>query len=169
MQKRGQFQISFGMIFSIIIIIAIVGIGAYVLKSFLATGSCASLGLTLDKLEDYIQTAWQSPIHQDTFPNEEYPATIPSGITSVCFGNLTQTPTQNARTQYQELQREFINSKERNVFLYPVKEACDTSLAGVKIDHFKTQNFFCVPVVKGSFSIRTEKQRFDSLVTISPS
>ncbi len=167
MKKRGQFDISFSMIFSIIVIIAIVGVAFYVIRSFVFVSNCAEIGLFYDDLKNYIDEAWQSTIHQDTFPNKKHQAIIPSGIELVCFGNLTQSPSKDYKEQYDSLLRSNINAKDRNVFLYPEQKSCDSSLKSYKLNHIKTQEFFCLQVKDNKISLKTKKDEFESSVTIS--
>ncbi len=153
MNKRGQFNISFSMIFSIIIIIAIVGVAFYVISGFLSTSKCAEIGLFYDDLKTYMEKAWQSTIHQDTFTS-----TLPEGIESVCFGNIAQA-------QDEKIKKAFINSNG-NVFLYPPQKACDSSLSAIKLEHVQLNNFFCKSVDNNKIQIKTSKDKFDALVTI---
>ena len=60
MNKRGQIDISFGMIFSIILIIAVVGVAFYVINNFIELKKCTEIGLFYDDLKKYIDEAWQS-------------------------------------------------------------------------------------------------------------
>ena len=162
MQKRGQFNISFSMIFSIIVIIAIIGIAFYVIRSFISLSKCTEISLFYNDLEEYIEEAWQSTIHQDIFPNEKYPATIPSGIELVCFGDIAQAP-----QEYNNIKKAFINSNG-NVFLYPPQGACDSSLSSIKLEHVKTNEFFCIPVRENKIELKTKKDQFEALVTLNP-
>ena len=59
--KKGSIELSFGMIFSIIMIIAIVGVATYAIVSFLELGKATELSLfhqkfqeTLRVFEDYL-------------------------------------------------------------------------------------------------------------------
>ncbi|MEK6844535.1 MAG: hypothetical protein AABX83_03885 [Nanoarchaeota archaeon] len=163
MNKRGQIDISFGMIFSIILIIAVVGVAFYVINNFIELKKCTEIGLFYDDLKKYTNEAWQSTIHKDTFKG-----TLPSGIDIACFGDLNQEPIAEYRQEYDAISRAFINSKERNVFLYPIKKACDASLSSIKLEHVKTDNFFCVKVEDSKIALKTEKNQFEALVTLSP-
>ena len=87
MDKKGQIDISFGMIFSIIIIIATVAIGFYVITYFLNLSSCTKVGLFWNSLNEEVDKAWNSDIAQTVYTKD-----VPSGITHVCFGNFTQMP-----------------------------------------------------------------------------
>ena len=155
MQKRGQFDISFSMIFSIIIIVAIIAVAFYVISGFLRTSRCAEIGLFYNDLKDYTDKAWQSTIHQDTFTG-----TIPSGIDMVCFGELSQ-----AQQEFSDIKKAFLNSKG-NVFLYPPKSACDSSLSSIKLENVQINSFFCKNVENSKIEIKTSKDKFDALVTI---
>ena len=163
MNKRGQIDISFGMIFSIILIIAVVGVAFYVINNFIELKKCTEIGLFYDDLNKYIDKAWQSTIHKDTFKS-----TLPSGIDLVCFGDLNQAPVENYKEEYDSLSRTFINNKEKNVFLYPVQKACDASLSSLKLEHIKSDNFFCIPVIDSKIELKTEKAQFEALVTLNP-
>lgn len=162
MNKRGQIDISFGMIFSIILIIAVVGVAFYVINNFIELKKCTEIGLFYNDLKKYIDEAWQSTIHKDTFPNGKYPAILPSGIEMVCFGDIAQ-----AQQEYNDIKKSFINSNG-NVFLYPAQKACDSSLSSIKLEHVKTDNFFCIPVVDSKIELKTEKNQFEALVTLNP-
>ena len=158
MSKRGQFQISFGMIFSIFIIIAIIAVAGYVIyKVFIPTASCIETGLFHEPLEDHIDKAWQSTIHSSIFKGS-----LPAGIEQVCFGDIRQ-----ASSQYSEISRDFINSNG-NVFLYPPHKACESSLASKKLEHVKINGFFCIQVKEGEIQIKTSKDQFEALVNIQP-
>jgi len=159
MQKRGQFQISFGMIFSIIIIIAIIGVAFYAISSFLSLSNCSKIGIFYNDLKTYIEKAWQATIHEDTLT-----AILPSGIESVCFGDLTQSPSRKYTREYNEFLK--LNKKTSNVFLYPPEKACDFSLSSIKLEHIKSPEFFCLPIKTGKVEIKTKRGEFDSLVEI---
>lgn len=160
MMKRGQFQISFGMIFSIIVIIAILGVAFYVLKNFLQTSQCAEIGLFYEGLKDHVDKAWQSTFHKDAFRG-----TLPRGIEFVCFGTAEQTPQREDRDLHRELTLRARD--EENVFLAPREKACDASLASFSLKHAKTEEFFCVPVIDHEIEIKTKKESVDALVTVS--
>ena len=142
------------MIFSIIIIIAIIATAFYVITRFLGTSKCTEIALFHDDLKDYIDRAWHSTIHQDTFSG-----TLPEGIEEVCFGDISQA-------RRPEIQRAFINTNG-NVFLYPPEQACDTSFRAVKLENVEIQQFFCVKVEKNEITIKTSKTQFESLVALS--
>ncbi len=160
MLKEGQMNIPFGMIFSVIIIISIIAAGFYVIRGFVSVSNCAEIGLFYDNLKEYIDEAWRSTIHQDSFPNDKYPAIIPAGIDIICFGDIAQAP-----QEYNEVRKAFIN-RNGNVFLYPPKKACDAGLSYLKLEHVKIDRFFCLQVKNNKIELKTEKDQFESLVNL---
>ena len=164
MKKRGQFEISFGMVFSIIIIIATIAFAIYAITKFLLpTVNCIETGLFFDPLKKYLDKAWQADIHKDTFPNKNNQASIPSEIEYICFGDFSQTPESKDREIFTDLR--YSANRDHNVFLYPSKKTC-SGLSSIKLEHVKTDLFFCIPVKDNKIQIKTSKERFDTLVTI---
>lgn len=158
MEKRGQIQLSFGMIFSIIIIIATVAIGFYVITYFLNLSSCTKVGIFWNSLNEEIDKAWNSDIAQKVFEKE-----VPSGITYLCLGNFSQMPFEADKKMFDELKG--YESSGRNAYLYPPGKACDAAFYNLR--HAKTDRFFCIPVRSGTLSVKISKTSLDALVKLS--
>ncbi len=158
MNKRGQVQISFGMIFSIIIIIATIAIGFYVITYFLNLSSCTKIGIFWNSLDEEIAKSWNSDISQTVFEKE-----IPSGITHLCLGNFSQMSFEADKKLFTELRG--YENPGRNAYLYPPGKACDAAFYNLK--HIKTDRFFCVPAESGTISIKLSKTSLDAMVTLS--
>ncbi len=156
--KKGQIQLSFGMIFSIIIVVATVAIGFYVITYFLNLSSCTKVGLFWDSLNKEIDKAWNSDMTETVFKGD-----LPSGITKACFGNFSQQYAPSDSAQFEELKR--YEAANRNAYLYPPGKACDVAFFNLK--HAKTNEFFCAPVSSGKASIKLSKTSFDALVRLS--
>lgn len=157
--KKGQIQISFGMIFSIIIIIATVAVAFYVINYFLKLNDCSKAGLFYDSLKSEVEKAYNGDITQKIFSKA-----VPSGVKSVCFGNLTQDYTKTDSEQYDYIVQYGIKN---NVLLYPPGKACNNELASFNLVHATTSGFFCVPVKSGAISVKLTKSTFDILVKLS--
>ena len=80
--KKAQMQISFGMIFSIILIVVFLGFAFYAIKTFISTGNNAKAGIFLDKIEGDIEQILKSSVAVSSKP-EEY--LLPSFVDFVCF------------------------------------------------------------------------------------
>lgn len=160
MKKRGQLELSFSMIFSIILIIAFVGVAIYAIVSFLNLGACGKIGLYYNDLQNEVTKAWQGEITYAIFEG-----TLPSGIEKVCFGNISQSAEQKSREE-QLFFRKYA-SYGGNVFMYRPEKACGQQLASKRIEHMRTNAFFCVNVEKEKISIKLSKGEKDSEVTLS--
>ncbi|NCO11449.1 hypothetical protein CO038_03795 [Candidatus Pacearchaeota archaeon CG_4_9_14_0_2_um_filter_39_13] len=155
--RRGQTEfLSVGVIFSIIIVIAIIGASIYVIVAFMGIGKCADIGLFKDSFQDSVDRAWTSEIVSDV-----YTGRVPNGIESVCFSSPTATSAEYA-DEFRELKRYIARG---NMLFYPAEEACDQPY--VNIEHIDTSSgFVCFQAENGEVRIGLEKNSLDSLVKI---
>lgn len=157
--KRGQVQLSFSMIFSIILIIAMVVVAFYVISYFLNLSKCTSIGLFYRSLSEEIDKAWMAEITQNVFKAE-----LPSGIKEVCLGNLTQTAGE-FKEEHEALSTLFRHSKS-NIFLYPANKACNKEYASFNLKHATTDGFFCIGVIENKAEIKIVKNSDEALVSL---
>ena len=160
MNKKGQIQISFGMIFSIIIVIATVAVGFYVINYFLDMSSCTKTSLFLDSLTNEVDKAWTGDKTQTVFKGN-----LPSGITYVCFGNLSASSGGDAGTDKMLLELKDYGASDKNLFIYPPKKACEQAFYDLK--HARFDNFFCVPVKSGEVNVKLLKTSTEALVSLN--
>lgn len=158
---------SFGVIFSVILIIVIVAVSFYAIRAFLRQSDCANVGLFYNGLEENINNAWHSDGYRDIFEEG-----LPSGVEKVCFGSLSQTPLDSVSGKLKS-EIEFSNCNtyggKANVFIYPPKKACDFDLCSHVFEHVKTEGdkFFCVgPGAKGKFPVKLENRASSSGVFV---
>lgn len=158
-RKRGQTEfMSVGVIFSIIIVIALIAVSIYVVTTFMGIGQCADLGLFKESFQDSVDRAWSSEITSEVFTGR-----LPGGMEAVCFSEGKEITAVSFQDEYQELRR-YVG--RGNVFFYPAEEACDQPY--IQIEHLDLTGvgWSCFPVVDGKVSIGLEKGSFDSLVKI---
>lgn len=156
---RGQLQLSFGMIFSIIIIIATISIAFYFIQKILTNQECTTLQLFKTDLQDSIDKIWRSPFGQELFSSK-----IPGGITKVCIGNPTLAPAMYSKV-LEDLDP-YLDPNE-NLMFYPAKEACKGQFVATKLTHLKSDSFVCFDVVGGKVSFNVFKQTStDTLVSV---
>ena len=160
MQKAGQLQISFGMIFSIIIIIATLAVAGYVIVNFVDLGGNISCKLLYQDLQEKIDKAWHSSISSESFNKD-----VPAGINYVCFGNLSQQTNSSYKMQYEKFS--MYARPKSNMFFYPVEGACDDTEFTYALEHVSFPGFFCIPVKEGKIGIHLSKGKFDSLVRLT--
>ena len=79
-RKKGQLKISFGMIFSIILIIVFLAFAFYAIQKFLDTQNEIKIQKFYSELDDDIKAVWAST---EASENVEY--SVPGRITQVCF------------------------------------------------------------------------------------
>lgn len=159
MEKKGDIQISFGMIFSIILIIALVGVSFYVIMHFLDLRECTSTGLFYQDIENRIASAWSAVEVQ-----EVYKGRLPGGIDEVCFGNSSTIPLPGYEDEFAMFKKYY--ELDENVFLYPPGKVC-TGLEKHKLEHITTSEFFCVNVIEGKMQVKMSKTSSDSFVKLS--
>ena len=134
---------SFGTIFSILLIIAFIVVAVIVIKTFLNTGNCASIGVFKDNLQSEINRAWNSDSAKFNFS-----ASLPSGIEYVCFGILNQTITTGNIEKKVYADFKAYTVANYNFFLYPRKKACKLGMH--KLEHIdiswitSTKNPYCI-------------------------
>ncbi len=154
MEKHGDISLSFGMIISVIIIAAILGVAVYVIIQFLGTKECTELGLYGRDLQTRVDSAWRA----DSTERQTFASNVPNGVDKVCFGNLDSA--RNA-PEFREL-RNYVG-EDVNLFFYPLAD-CD--LTAIKIEHVASRDFYCVDVVSGKATFELNKGSFESLVKV---
>ncbi len=159
MKKRGQMNISFSMIFSILVIISIIAVGFYVIRFFLELNKCSDIGYFYEKLDNEVDKAWKSPIYKGSFKGQ-----LPGKIEKVCFGELNGNVNKEDEDAYRELRRYSV--LEKNVFMYPIKEACE-ELQYYKLEHANIEEFFCSDVIDNEVNVNLEKESTENLVRLT--
>ncbi len=155
MDKRGGIDLSFGMIFTIIVVIAIIGAAIYVIMFFLGLQECTEEGLFYSDLQSEVDTLWRSDFGTDTFE-----AVVPPDVTTVCVGDL------NSPGSGEEYDKLYIyRNSGSNVFLYPTDVACNAG--HTRIEHVQNEPFECYPVTNRRVRLGLSKGPTDALVSIS--
>ncbi len=161
--KKAQFEIGFSMIFSIIVIIAIIGVAFYVITFFLDLNECGQIGNFYNNLDKEVDKAWKSTIYSDDFAEE-----LPSGIEQVCFGNLSSADIEQEDREEAETLSKY-RRQEKNVFLYPIQDSCDSGLGNHNLEHVEINGFWCAEVISGEITVSLEKGSRDALVKLEQS
>ena len=161
MRKRGQLQISFGMIFSIIIIIATLAVAGFILSRFMNLSTDVSCKLFYRDLQNDITKAWQEDTISKTFTY-----TVPSSVEEVCFGNATESVLQvKDKERFDEFS--FYARPRSNLYFYPRLDGCKDGEFTYILEHMRPEGFFCTPVKNGKISVKLMKTLSDKLVRLS--
>lgn len=140
-QKRGQMEISFGMIFSIILIIIFLAAGIYGITQFLNFQKTVQIDKFMSDFQNDINTMWKSPQG-----SEPLTYTLPTDIISVCFKN----------DQFQNLQ--FTSAHPINGVL----------IENINIENITAkENPYCIQNVKGQITLTIVKDYGETLVRVT--
>jgi hypothetical protein len=161
MNSRGQqtMGMPFGMIFAIFLIVVFVVIALIAVGGFLDIGQSASVGMFYEDLQKAVDEAWSEQSGEFDFEID-----LPSGITDVCFGNLSDAIT-NRDPKYEEILNYDVYIA--NTFLVPPEKA--QGMQWKLINHINVtkitedKNPYCVPVQR---DLRIKKGFYDKLVVI---
>lgn len=154
-------KLSFGMIFSIILIIIFIAFAFFAVKTFLGTGLAAQVTQFKEDLQSDIDRLWRA---SQGSQEEEY--FLPNKIKYICFVDYS-TPSEGMYSElYQELQLGYYGSE--NLFFSPSND-----LQGVLINHIAldeitiNQNPYCIPNTDSKIKLVLSKDFDDTLVTVS--
>ena len=151
--KKGDLNISFGMIFSIILIVAFLAFAFYAIKTFLGVQKTAQAAIFRDDLQKDIDEIWKSP--QGT---QKMSYILPSKIEKVCFKNS-------------ELENLFFLPKNSVEGLEP-KNINHIDLSRITSSEnapLEERNTFCIETISGKIELILKKELNEELVMITRS
>ncbi|MBM3228447.1 hypothetical protein FJZ20_00980 [Candidatus Pacearchaeota archaeon] len=160
--KRGQMNLSFGMIFSIILIVIFLVFGFYAIKAFLKFQDSATKGKFFDELKADVDRVWKS-----AESSQERTYFLPSKIVSVCFVDFSSSAIGRDAGIYSELKKTYYGTE--NLVLYPIGSSEVESIRINNIDLIemtKNENPFCIETNKGKLILTLSKNFNDALVTV---
>ena len=166
MNKLGQMKLSFGMIFSIILIIIFLTFAVYGIMKFLNIVDATKIGKFKGDLQTDIDNMWKNP----TYGEEDYSYSLPPKITHVCFMEGSIKSGGKDSRYYDDLQFNYFGNE--NMFFYPVEAA--EELRSFEMKHLnitKTikegeRNPYCIKNDDGKVKIIIEKNYGDRLPSI---
>lgn len=162
---KGSIEISFGMIFSVIIIIALIGVAVYGITIFLDVGKTAETALFYEEFQKSVDEIWSSAT-----TNRVIDFSTSSGIEFVCFGSIVNNINAGRYSgQFNSLRQASSGFEQQNTntFLYPPEQADNLAFKKIeKIDTSPLGVFDCFQVRDKKVSIRLVKEEFDSLVKV---
>jgi hypothetical protein len=140
MNKRGQLNLSFGMIFSIILIIAFIAFGFYAITKFIDLQKTIQIENFLKDFQNDVNNMWKSPQGSQVLTYS-----LPTKISSVCFTN-----------------DEFQNLKFTSNEIIGGKMIENLDIANITA----IQNPFCISNIKGKISLTIVKNFGETLVRV---
>ena len=163
--KRGQINLSFGMIFSIILIIVFISFAFYAIGKFLDIQKAAKTGQFIDAFKADTDRMWKS-----SSGSQEVEYGLPSSVEQVCFTDfLRNVKPANKKEIYDDLK--FVYFEDENLFFYPVGSAGavdSTKVENIDINEItKNENPYCINNVKGKVKLTIKKEIDEPLVVIT--
>lgn len=149
MRKRGnkaQMKLSFGMIFSIILIAVFISFAIYVIVLLLEGQKKDMVALFVNDLRNDIDDVWKS-----SQSSQEITYNLPNDVEYVCFVDYDSKAKGKNEAFYSKLKQVYYG--DENLFLYPVGSG--QGLDSFMINHIDTEkiiereNPFCIENQKG--------------------
>ncbi len=158
-KAQGNMAMPIKMIFAIFLIVVFVAFAFMAVSGVIDTGDTATVGFFYDDLQDTVDDALSSQSTEKTFEID-----LPSGITTVCFANLSDTIT-NTGEYYDQIKNYEVYIA--NVFLIPPEEAQGMQwkyIDNIDIEAITAEsNPYCVSVKQ---DLTISKDFYSKLVTI---
>lgn len=166
MQKRGkkaQFQISFGMIFSIILIVVFIVVAFIAVNAFLGVGCSVETGSFIKDLDSEINRIWKGAGENSM---KEFKING-CDFEYVCFYDV-ESDTNGQYASFADDLRIFTGDEgNHNLYFYPRK---DSDVPSTFIDHVNMDlpnNPYCFKKTKNAVNIRLSKSSSEALVRVS--
>jgi len=138
--RRGQMKLSFGMIFSIILIIIFIAFAFVGIKNFLELQDSVKIGQFLDNLQADVNSAWRG-----SGGSTEVEYLLPSKIDAVCF----------------------VDDEYENLVFRSDEFIGGGKIQHINITKITEEEDFCVDNIKGKIKMIITKDYGDALVMIT--
>lgn len=156
-------KLSFGMIFSIVLIIVFLGFAFYAIKMFLNLGESTKIGRMTNSLQEDVDKIWEGS--QGSQEVEYY---LPTKVAAVCFVDYSSPAIGKNSNLYQTLKQVYYEYE--NMIFYPIGSA--EGLDALEIKHLDienitlTENPFCIENSDGKIKMIIKKNFSEALVKI---
>ena len=165
MKKRGQMKISFGMIFSIFLIVIFIVFAFYAIKTFLNISDSAKLGKALSKLDTDVDKIWKS-----SQASQEFSYIVPLKVRYFCFADFSQgsSPKGSMQNIYNDLK--LFSAENKNLFFYPMdsNEIKSYEIKNINIEKItQSENPYCIKNENSRITLTIQKTFTENLVSIS--
>ncbi len=149
--------ISFGMIFSIILIVFFIIIAGIAINAFLSWQKETQIGLFIKELQSETEIAFKSENYAKTFNSE-----LPSGVEEVCFINLSSSPKSpnNIEQEVYDYAKKQTHDFQKNLYIYAPTKSYSLKWATIENIDLSQKNPICASVKDGKISINIER-KFD--------
>ena len=161
--KKGQLKLSFGMIFSIILIIAFLAFGFYAIKFILNLNDITKVAQFIDDLQTSVDKMWKG-----SEGSQVKTFSLPKKIQYVCFVDYYSGKRGAKFVFYDPLKQVFY--EKENMFFYPVGSGEGNDAVYIKHVDIEAitsaENPFCIINKNGQVKLTIKKNYGDNLVKI---
>lgn len=164
--KRAQMKLSFGMMFSVILIIIFLAFTFYAIKTLLGMNDAVTVGKFYDSLQDDVDRMWGA-----SQGSQEETYRLPRKVEMICFASFGpgEIGTGINAGIYDELIYGY--HRDENLIFFPLDSGGGLSSGTIKhidIDRMTSENNpLCFENVKGKITINIEKIYGEQLSTIN--
>jgi len=155
-------KISFGMIFSIILIVVFLSFAFFAIKTFLGFQKSAESGKFLSDFQADIDRVWKSAQSSQI---ETY--TLPGKIEYICFVDFEGPVKGQSKDFYKDLER--ANYGNENFVFYPFgsSDIDSRTIKNVNLSAITSnENPFCIKNIDGKITLTLKKEFSENLVRI---
>jgi len=161
--KLGQLKLSFGMIFSIILIVIFLAFSTYAILKFLEFQDIAIISKMADDFQADVDKVWRG---SQSSVEKKY--SVPKKVVYVCFRDYNSDQKGINEDLYNVLLDVYF--EKENFFFYPIGSGLGLDSKEIKnIDLEKTtekENPLCIENIDGKVNLILKKNFGESLVTI---
>jgi hypothetical protein len=136
--KRGQMKMSFGMIFSIILIVIFIAFAFFAIQKFLGLQDSVKLKQFSENLQNDVDSAWKS-----TKYSQDKSYSLPDKVEEVCFRN-----------------------DDKNLLLRGETFIEQGNIEHIDIEKMTADGDFCIPNTDGKVEMFLSKDFGENLVTV---
>ncbi|MFH1801291.1 MAG: hypothetical protein ABH804_00440 [archaeon] len=162
--KRGQMQLSFGMIFSIILIVIFISVAFYAILKFLDVQNSMKVGKFLNDFQTDVDRMWKG-----SHGSQEVEYYLPSKIEYVCFIDYSLQSKGSRADIYNKMKQVYY--EHENIFFYPLGSA--EGMDASEIEHInlekitESENPYCVQNVDGKIKFTLKKNYDEATVDVT--
>ena len=164
LKNKAQMKLSFGMIFSIFLIIIFIAFAIYAIKFLLNLEKTVGVGQFINNLQEDVDK-----MHRGSHGSQENKYYLDKDIEYVCFIDYHSPAKGIKSVLYNRLKQVFF--EEENLFFYPIGSS--EGIDSVKIKNINIEkiteigNPFCVKNSEGKFNLIIKKEYGESSVEIT--
>jgi hypothetical protein len=163
-RKRGQMNLSFGMIFGILLIIVFIAFAFYAIQKVLSIQKTVEAGKFTSDLQNDIDQMWRG-----VEGSQQYEFPLPTDVKKICITDFSANAIGANSNLYHDLNKFY--SGTENLFFYPPGSGEGFDAITLKnINLIKTtanENPLCFDNVDGKIKLIVKKDFGENLVTMS--